>query len=153
MRISHVALLAGNGNPSREGAAPSDLQHIAKRFARGGFADDAEINFLALLFQPLQYLFRAIDGGAFFVARDKEADGALCWRINCSRDESSNRTLHVAGAAAPDLSVLDCAAEGVARPEVFLAHGNNVCVSRETQMRCIGAATGIKVVDIWRIFV
>src|SRR5664279_5176746 len=75
--IGGMALAALDGKGAIERVAPADLDHVAKCVLARGLADDAMIEALAFLIRPAQKLFRAIDGGAFLIAGDEEANRAL----------------------------------------------------------------------------
>ena len=77
MRIADMALLALDGDPARERAAPADLDHVAHGVGIGRFAEDAMVEALAARLGPVEQLHRAVDGRAFLVAGDQEGDRAL----------------------------------------------------------------------------
>ena len=81
MRIGHVALLAVDGQPAGERAAPADLDHVAEPVRVRRFAEDAMVEALAARLRPIEQLHGAVDGRSFLVAGDEEADGAREVRI------------------------------------------------------------------------
>ena len=62
--------------PAGHAAAPADLDHVAERRRDGRLADQAGVEHLAVLPQPVQHLAGAVDRGAFLVAGDQQADRA-----------------------------------------------------------------------------
>ncbi len=108
--IGGVALGAVDDHIASGAAAPPDLDHVAQRFRVGRLADDAGVELFAAFGQPFQHLARAVDGGAFLVAGDKQADGAgrgpvvrravAFHELRDGCGEARDRALHV-GSAAP----------------------------------------------------
>src|SRR3984893_10308823 len=112
LRIGGVALPAGDRERPRETSAPADLQRVAHALDACGFADDAAVELFAPRLGPLQELFGAIDARAFLVAGDQERNCALGLAvIDRGGDETSDRSLHVHGAAAVEHAVLDLAGQ------------------------------------------
>jgi hypothetical protein len=153
VRIGGVALHAADREIAGHGAAPADLDHVAELFGIGGLADDAHVGDLALLLHPAKDFVRPVDGIAFLVAGDEEADRALEGlalgaqeRIG-GRGEGGDGALHVGRAAAPELAVAHLAREGIERPFRLVAGRHHVGVAREAEMRLAAADAGIEVVD------
>ena len=105
MGIGDVALLADERQPAGQRAAPSVLDRVAERRLAGRLAEQASVESFAARQRPVDELDRAVDGRAFLVAGQKEADRAL---ERAARDEAQgggerggDAALHVGGAAAP----------------------------------------------------
>ena len=75
VRIGGMALHAGHGQFCIEAAAAAYLDRLAEPLRIGRLAHQAMIRHVAVFGHPLQYLDRAIGGGAFFVSGDEQADG------------------------------------------------------------------------------
>ena len=105
MRIGDMALHAGHLQPAVQAAAPPDLDGLAEPLGVGRLAHQAMIEALALLRHPFEHLARAVDGGAFLIAGDEEADRAVDLPparldvIERRSDEAGDRPLHVGGAS------------------------------------------------------
>src|SRR5690606_18650428 len=101
VRIGDVALGAGDDDPTGEGAAPANLDAVAKRFGGTGFADDGEIEGVAIVLHPGAELFGAVDGVGFLVIGDGVLDGAGVGRDGgTGGDEGGDAGLHVGGTTA-----------------------------------------------------
>ena len=92
-------------------AATADLDHVAERRGRGRLADDAGVEHLAALAQPIEHLPGAVDRRGLLVAGDQQADRA--GELVAARrqkplgggDKGGDRPLHVDRAAAAQLAV------------------------------------------------
>ena len=157
MRIGGVAAGAQNGEESGHRPPAADLDHIAQRFGIGRFADQAGIQDLALFGQPFEHPDRAVDGLAFLVAGDQQADGprkAVIPGFKKPRrggGETGDRGFHVRRAAAVKPVALDLGGEGIDGPFVRVAHRHHVGVPGETEVGRLIADAGIEVLDLGRM--
>ena len=151
MRIGDVALRAVHGELGVQAAAPADLHHVAELHRTGRLADDAEIGDLAVGLHPLQHAHRAVYCGAFFVARDQQADRAARRTIRQvlrgGGDEGGDAALHVACAAAVQDAVAHLAGERIGLP-LCGADRDHVGMAGEADMRRSGADAREQVVDL-----
>ena len=108
--IGDVALRAVHGDLGVQAAAAADLHHVAEPDGAGRFADQAEVGDLAVLAHPLQHPHGAVDGDAFLVAGDQQADRAVAagrrrggrrrrrrrrrWRPSCRRRRGRRARRH-----------------------------------------------------------
>ena len=69
-----MALDTLDGQLHIDGAAPSDLDHVAEDFRAGRLADDAVVDDLALRFQGLHDHLGAMGRDTFFIASDQEGE-------------------------------------------------------------------------------
>ena len=129
------------------------LIHVAERVGIGRLADHAVVDRLALRRQPAEHLDRPVDGVAFLVARDQQADRAGRRALMSvqeplgRRDEGGDGPLHVGGAAAEQLAVLDRRGVGVDRPALARAFRHDIGVPCEAEVRGLLAEPRIEVVD------
>jgi hypothetical protein len=129
--IGDVALPALRQQMAGERAAPPDLHHLPERLRVRRLAQDAVVEALAALMRPMQQFRGAVDGRAFLVARDQEADRAREIRRRVKEGErrghhAGEPALHVDGAAPIKMAVLDEAAEGIVAPALRIARRHNV---------------------------
>ena len=100
---------------------------------------------------PFQHLDGAVDGGAFLVAGDQEAQRAvqrvLGQMLGDARDEGGDGTLHVAGAATIQHAVPHFAAERVF-PPVGGPHWHDVGVAGEAEVPPAVSQAGVEVLDL-----
>src|SRR5664279_5297729 len=104
-----------------QGAAAADLDAIPQHLDIAGLAEHAVVEFLAARRYPLQQFYGAVDGDVFLVAGDQERDravavfarlAAVIGKILQHRgDAAGDAALHVDGAAAKEIAVLDVARE------------------------------------------
>jgi hypothetical protein len=156
VRVADMALHACHLDGDVHAPAAADLGHVAEHALAGRLAHDAGIEALAAAREQVEHLARAVDRGAFLVARDQQADraaeaGAARGEEALRRgDEGRDRALHVRGAAAVERAVVDLAGEGRDRPAVEVADRHDVAVAREAEMRAARADAGVEVVDVGR---
>ena len=120
----------------RQGAAPSDLDHVAEPFGIGRFAEDAVIEALAPCARPFEELDRAVDGRPFLVARDEKPDRA--GEIGARRKEgqrgghhAGDAALHVDGTASVKVAVGNDGRERVVLPAAQSPGGTtSVCPAK-----------------------
>jgi hypothetical protein len=150
----NVALHAVDHQRAGLRAAPADLDHVAEHLDIRGLAEHAMVELLAALGAPFQQLDRAVDRDVFLVAGDQEGDrsfwlAAMVVQILQHRgDAAGDAALHVNGAAAGEIAVLDLAGERAERPRRFVAGRHHVGVAGKGDMRRRRADAGIEVVDI-----
>ena len=116
------------------------------------------VEFFATRGCPLQELDRAVDRYVFLVARDQERDRSIavmsglaamvCKVLQYSRDAAGDAALHVDGAAAIQIAVLNVARERAVAPRAFLAWGHNVGVAGKGDVGSRGADPCKQVIDI-----
>jgi len=92
---------------------------LPRRPGAGGLADEAGVEDLATLGEPIEHPSGAVDGVALLVAGDQEADRARepgAARVDvslCRCDEGGDRPLHVDGTAAAERAVAEYPTERV----------------------------------------
>ena len=149
--IGGVALGAAGGHPGAERAAAADLDHLAHPGRAGGLADQAVVHALAVRRHPVEDGERAVDAGGFLVAGDGEDDAALRrgggGEVDGGGDEGGDAGLHVGGAAAVELAVLDGGGEGRVSPGRGVAGRHDVGVAVEAEDRAGVAPAGEEVGD------
>jgi len=95
--------------PGAERAAPAHLDRVAQHLAAAGFADEAIVDLHAALKQGLHHPHRAIDGDAFLVAGDQEAESARRPAAAAEAfrrgDHGRQTALHVGSATAVQIAV------------------------------------------------
>ena len=93
---------------------------------------------LAAFLQPVENARGAVDGGAFFVAGDEQADrAAIAVALGDARDggdEGGDGALHVGGAAAEQRSAVDRRCEGIEAPGRDVAGRHHVGVAGEAEI-------------------
>ena len=156
--VSGMALGAKDREMAHQAAAPADLDHIAQFLRVRRLADQADIERLPPLLEPIQHLDRAVDGQRLLVAGDQKADRAVeavrafHQEPGQRSDETGDGALHVGGAPAAKMPVDDLGAERVGVPAFGVAHRHHVGVSGETEIGRGIAEAGVKVGDIRRAF-
>src|SRR5258708_15507655 len=105
----------------------------------------------AARFEPVEKLRRAVDGGAFLVARNEQADRAL-ERTSRKKPgggggEGRDGRLHVGGAAAIEDAVVRLRAERIEAPQCRFAGWNDVGVTRKTEIRRGTAEARIEILN------
>ncbi len=148
MRIGGMALHAAHRDDARQRAAAADLDHVAERVGVGRLADQRGIPALALAGRPFEQLRRAVDGGSLLVAGDQQRDRALRPPMapdmaGDRRDEAGDAALHVDGAAAVHLAIVDVGGEGRVAPGRLVAGRHHVGVAGEHQVRPVAREPGI----------
>src|SRR6185437_12451832 len=92
--------------PACHAAAPADLDHVAQKLGAGRLADEARVEALAALREPVQHLAGAVDRRPLLIPGDQQAErageawAALVEERSCSGDKGGDGALHVDGAAA-----------------------------------------------------
>src|SRR5208282_1126962 len=106
VRVGDMALAAVQDEPPGQRSAPAVLDRVAERLDAGRLADDTMIEAFASGERPADQLDRAIDGRAFLVAGDEEADRPpKCPPGDEAQGGRRGRrepALHIAGAASPE---------------------------------------------------
>ena len=149
-----MALCAVDNKRAGLRAAAADLDAVADLLDIARLAEHAVIEFLATLRRPFQQLDGAVDRDVFFVAGDQERDRALRLAaigleiIEHRGDAAGDAALHVDGAAAVEIAVLDVAGERAVGPGALVARRHHVGMAGESDVRRAGADAGIEVVDI-----
>ncbi len=132
-------------------APPADLDHVAEHLGAGGLTNHAGIERLALLGEPLQHLPGAVDGDAFLVAGDQQADRAVEGAVARAeeardrRDEGGDRALHVGGTPAEERAVDQFRAEGIDGPGLAPPDRHDVGVASKAEVSAGPAEAGIEV--------
>src|SRR6185312_4436820 len=117
LRISNMALLAGDDQMAIERAAPADLDGVAKFFLIAWLAEDAVVESLAALGGPGEKLRGAVDRDALLVAGDQERDRAFGLAavggevIERSGDRAGDAAFHVHRPAPEQFGVVGFARE------------------------------------------
>ena len=148
-----MALYPPNRNLAGQAAAPADLDHVAQRFRVGRLADQAHVEPFVVSVEPFQHFLGAVDGVAFLVARNEQADRAaeVCAAVvQEARDgghEGGNRPLHVGCAAAVQDAVAHLSGEGIVGPVGRIAFRHDIGMAGETEIRAAGSQPGVQVVD------
>ena len=89
--IGDMALRASDGDLAGERATAADLDAVTQGLGRTGFADNGEIEGVAVLGHPGHQLLGAVDGVGFLVIGDGELDGAGFGRCGgAGGDEGGN---------------------------------------------------------------
>ncbi len=145
VRIGDVALHAVDHQLAGHGAAAAVLDHVADLLHRGRFADDAVVELFAACLQLIADDHGAVDGRAFFVAGDQEADRAPVVRMRCDEfldgdHHRRQRGLHVGRAASVQLAVAMGRREGIGGPLRERAGRHHVGMAGEHQQRLRAAA-------------
>ena len=76
MWVGDVSLNPQDFQITCDGAAATILNHIAKPFGRGGFADQAPGDLLLSRLEGFDDLWCAVDEGALFITGDEKGDRA-----------------------------------------------------------------------------
>ena len=146
-----MALFALDGDPGVQRAAPPDLDHVAQLLRRGGFADNAGVDDLALGRQGLDHPFGAVQRRAFLVAGDQEGEGAggftVRQHLGNGGDPGGDPALHVHRAATVQDAVPDLGVEGLGGPLIRGAGRDHIRMAGETQVGRGGPAPGVQILD------
>ena len=149
-----MALAAVDQEPAGQRAAPAVLDRVAQRADGGRLADDAMVETLAFHQRPFEELDGAVDRRAFLVAGDEEADragerllGDEAQGGGCRRGEAA---LHVASAAAPELTVGDFGRERIEPPACRVAGRDDVGMAGEGEIGLSPPEPRIEVGDVGR---
>ena len=154
MRVGGVPLHSVRRQMPGQTAAPADLDHVAENARARRLTDEAGVEGLAALRQPLEHLPGAVDRGALLVAGDQEADrtgkrGALLVEvISHRRDKGGDRPLHVDGTAAAQRAVAERGTERIERPGRARPGGHDVGMTGKAEIGPAGPVAGIEVVDL-----
>src|SRR3546814_14818996 len=81
MRVGDMALDAGHRDPDIDRTPAPDLHHIAQPMFRRRLADQTEVRYMAVRFQPFPKLHRAEGCRALRVSGDDEAERAVMFAI------------------------------------------------------------------------
>src|SRR5271155_2682452 len=158
MRVGGMSLHAMHSQPPRHAAAPADLDHVAQRLRAGRLADETGVDRLTAILEPTEHLARAIDGLAFLVPGDQQADRsgevsptlipALIEEALRRRDEGGDCSLHVDCAAAAQRAITKAGREGIEGPGFGTPGGHDIGMAGETQIGAAIAAARVEVMDI-----
>lgn len=154
LRIGDMTLPAGHDQMAVERTAPADLDGVAEFFLVARFAQDAVIEFFAMLGRPLQKLGRAVDRDAFLVAGDQERDRALRFAalrakmIEHGGECAGDAALHVDRAAAIKLTAGDRACERRMLPRFLVARRHHIGMPGEHQIGRGAADAGVEILDV-----
>ena len=111
------------------------------------------VRLLAVGRHPLEHLARAVDGGAFLVPGDEQADRARdvvalgLGEIEGGCGEAGDGALHVGSAPSVKRAVLDHPGEGRIGPQALIARRHHVGMPGEADMRRPRADAGEEIVD------
>ena len=114
-------------------------------------ADDAGIDRLATLGEPLQHLHGAVDRRAFLVTGDQKADRAAEIAATPAEEagggigEGRDRALHVGRATTEQIAAGEFGRERPDRPRREIAHRHHVGMAGEAEMLPAAADAGIEV--------
>ena len=160
LRIGDMALPAGHDQVAIERAAAADLDGVAQFRDIARLAQNAVVEFFAVLGRPLQKLGRAVDRDAFLVAGDQEREraAAALLRLAAIRREmiehggecAGDAALHVDRAAAVELAVRHFAGKRRMCPGLFVARRYHVGMAGEHEMRRGIADAGIEILHVVR---
>jgi len=115
MRVGDMALHAFDGEPPGHAAAAAELDHVAEVLRRGRLADDAGVERLTALPQPIEYLSRAVDRRRLLVTGDQEAES--------SRRKPGPRTARNRSAAAMNAAIALFMSDRAAAAQLAAAQG------------------------------
>ncbi len=103
----------------------------------------------------------AVDGGAFFVAGDQEADrsgngpgvgyAVARYELPGGRGEGSDSAFHVGRAAPVKRAVDDLAGKRIPRPVGRIARRHYIGVPGKTEVSSLGAEPGVEVFNVGRV--
>ncbi len=154
MRVGDMALSAMKRQASGQRAASSVLDRVAERFDAGRLADDAMVEARAPVERPADELDRAVDRRPLLVAGDEEADragkGAAPDEAEGRRRRRRESSLHVAGAASPQLALGDLGRERPEPPAGGVARRHDVGVPGKDEVRRRLSVSGEEVENIRR---
>ena len=123
----------------------------------GGLADEAGINGFAFGCEPFKHFDRTVDRGAFFIAGDQKADGAThiasSNEAGGSSGERRDRAFHIVCAAPDQNTIVDFTTERIDAPGFGITDRHNIRVPGKTEIGGRRAKTGIKIVNVGRVFV
>ena len=147
-----MALAASRLDHSVEAAATAVLDDVGDDVFRCRFADQAVVEFLAVGDDRGEEAAGAVEAGAFLVAGDQQGDRSpgramVAHQARCSDDEGGDGALHVGGAAAVEDAVPDLGAERIGGPAGGVAHGHDIRMASETEVRGRGPKPRIEVID------
>ena len=146
-----MPLPASDPERAVEAATPADLHHLAELFGVGRLADEAGIERLVALREPIQHLARAVDCRPFLVTGDQQAEGADAGagrtEAGYGSDEGGDGPLHVARPPPVEDAVLHVRSEGIAGPDRTLARRHHVSMAGEAEVGPALAPLGVKIVD------
>ena len=120
----------------------------------GWLADETGVDRLPTLLEPIEHLARAIDGIAFLVPGDQQADRSgevqprLTEKALRRRDEGGNCSLHVDGAASAQRAIPQAGRERIEGPGFDSSGRHHIGMAGETQIGAAIAHAGIEVMDI-----
>ena len=147
-----MTLDAVHRDPCVQAAAPPDLDHVAERLGRRRFANDAVIDLFSFGLEVRHDSSRPVGGLTFFITRDQERQRAIhatvADDVGHGDDGRSDRPLHVNGAAPDDHAVSQFSVEGRLGPGREIAHGHDICMAGEAEIRAAVAETRIQVLDL-----
>ena len=151
--VGDVALYPMDREDAVQRASTTHFYGVTNGAHRGGFADNAIVDFFALAVEPINDLDGAVGCDAFFVGSDKQAYRPVVLRMSFNEfldcnNKRRQRGLHIGSAASIDVAISYFRDKRIAIPHIAGPSWHHIRMTSKDYQRCILSPLGPEVIDL-----